>query len=198
MLKTRMGTCPCGAYNALMKALVLADQSSPNHAGWGVLFCYTGSASAGIEIPEGGTMQRIIQALTILTLLILTPALAQSSQSSLKPTNPALVLPVGQELSDAELSQIEGKWLWAIGGAVVSIAAGYAEKAAAGEAYTWKDAAKDAIAGAMGTGIGKAAGMVGKAVERAIYVPRGTGNAVEFAGGAVGTGTVRGALDRRP
>ncbi len=139
-------------------------------------------------------MQRIIQALTILTLLILTPALAQSSQSSLKPTNPALVLPVGQELSDAELSQIEGKWLWAIGGAVVSIAAGYAEKAAAGEAYTWKDA----IAGAMGTGIGKAAGMVGKAVERAIYVPRGTGNAVEFAGGAVGTGTVRGALDRRP
>ncbi|GIW29543.1 MAG: hypothetical protein KatS3mg070_2906 [Meiothermus sp.] len=40
-------------------------------------------------------MQRVVQVLTILTLLILTPALAQGSQSSLKPTNPALVLPVG-------------------------------------------------------------------------------------------------------
>ncbi len=52
-------------------------------------------------------MQRVVQALTTLTLL----ALAQGSQSSFKPASSTLVLPVGQELSDAELSQIEGKWV---------------------------------------------------------------------------------------
>lgn len=67
-------------------------------------------------------MLRIVQALTILTLLALAPALAQSNQPSFKPTNPLLVLPVGQELSDGELSQIEGKALWAFVGAVVGAA----------------------------------------------------------------------------
>jgi len=56
-------------------------------------------------------MQRVVQVLTILTLLALAPALAQGSQPSFKPTSSTLVLPVGQELSDAELSQIEGKWV---------------------------------------------------------------------------------------
>ena len=142
-------------------------------------------------------MQRIFQALVVLALLALTPALAQSRPATL-PTQAAVVLPVGVELSDAELEKIQGKRVWAFGGAMVNIASGYAQKVAAGESYTWADAAKDAIAGAIGVGVGKAVGAVGKAVERTFYVPKCTGSAAEFLGGSVGTGATRGALDRRP
>lgn len=142
-------------------------------------------------------MPRIFQALVVLALLVLSPALAQSSPATL-PTQAAMVLPVGVELSDEDLEQTQGKWYWAVGGAIVSIANGYAQKVAAGESYTWADAAKDAIAGAIGVGVGKAVGAVGKAVERSFYVPKGTGNAAEFLGGNVGTGATRGALERRP
>jgi len=142
-------------------------------------------------------MQRIFQAFVVLALLVLSPALAQSIPA-VQPARAVLVLPVGVELSNEDLEQTQGKWYWAVGGAMVNIASGYAQKVAAGESYTWADAAKDAIAGAIGVGVGKAVGAVGKAVERTFYVPKGTGSAAEFLGGSVGTGATRGALDRRP
>jgi len=56
-------------------------------------------------------MPRIFQALVVLALLVLSPALAQSSPATL-PTQAAMVLPVGVELSDEELAEVEGKIFW--------------------------------------------------------------------------------------
>ncbi|MCX7802905.1 MAG: hypothetical protein N2313_07780, partial [Meiothermus ruber] len=162
--------------------------SSPYHAG-GVLFCYIGSASAGIETPKGGTMQRVVQALTILTLLALAPALAQGSQSSFKPTNPALVLPVGQELSDGELAEVEGKIFWfAVAGAVAGATYEIARQAFSFEQPDWRKIGVSALEGAA-MGAFPAVAVYG----RAATVIKGADEGVNATALAASAGTVVGA-----
>ncbi len=126
-------------------------------------------------------MQRVVQALTILTLLALAPALAQSSQSSFKPTSPALVLPVGQELSDEELAEVEGRWLWAAIGAAM----GAHSAVSACECSGWR-AVGAAVSGAA---LGVVGGAKGELVEIAFNAARQLGSKVAQAAMAgVGVG----------
>lgn len=102
-------------------------------------------------------MPRIVQALTILTLLALAPALGQSSQSSFKPTNPLLVLPVGQELSDGELAEVEGRIFWGIvAGAVAGAMTEISRQAFSGQQADWGEIGKAALWGAVAGGLGGA------------------------------------------
>jgi hypothetical protein len=143
-------------------------------------------------------MNRLKAMLVLLLALVLGGAAMAQADGKQAVLPQTLVLPAGVELHDEELAQVEGRWFWAFAGAVVNVAAGYAQSTAAGRSYSWNDAARDAVAGAVGVGIGKAIGAAARAIERATYVPRGFGNASEFVGGAVGTGAARGALERRP
>ncbi|MCL6529515.1 hypothetical protein [Meiothermus ruber] len=142
-------------------------------------------------------MQRVVQVLTILTLLALAPALAQGSQPSFKPTSSTLVLPVGQELSDAELSQIEGKWVNFLIGVGVSVAAGYIERSISGEPTTVRDVLRDAAIGVASGVVGGAAGRLSKAAgDNLWHVPRNDGSLVGGAASGLAGGAASGVANR--
>ena len=127
-------------------------------------------------------MQRIFQAFVVLAPLVLSPALAQSRPATL-PTQAAVVLPIGVELSDEELAEVEGKIFWGIvGGAAAGAISGalteMSRQAFSGQKEDWREIGKAALWGAV------AGGAIG-------VVNLVTGGAVSFtsavAGGAVGS-----------
>jgi hypothetical protein len=127
-------------------------------------------------------MQRVVQALTMLTLLALTPALAQGSRPSFKPTSSTLVLPVGQELSDEELAEVEGRWLWAAIGAAMGAHSAVSDCECSG----WR-AVGAAVSGAA---LGVVGGAKGELVQVAFNAAKGVGSKVAQAAMAgVGVGT---------
>jgi hypothetical protein len=132
-------------------------------------------------------MQRIFQALVVLALLALTPALAQSRPATL-PTQAAVVLPVGVEFSNEELAEVEGKWANVLMGA--AFGAGheiYHQMTTQGRVSDWKAVAMSAGFGALGGAVG---GLGGSALEAFASGRAG----MAFVAGAV-SGSVRGHYD---
>ncbi|MFE1745970.1 hypothetical protein [Coleofasciculus sp. H7-2] len=87
-------------------------------------------------------------AAVFLTNMTLAPAFADSLA---QPTTPRqqqqVVLPEGQMMSDAELAQVEGEWVWVAAGTGLELAFKYAECQRPGQQCGWQDYA---IAGAKG------------------------------------------------
>ena len=132
-------------------------------------------------------MQRIFQALVALTLLALSPALAQSNPAA-QPARAAIVLPIGAELSDEELAEVEGKWANVLMGA--AFGAGheiYHQMTTQGRVSDWTAVAINAGFGALG---GALVGLGGSALEAFASSRAG----MAFVAGAV-SGSVRGHYD---
>lgn len=125
-------------------------------------------------------MPRIFQALLVLALLALSPALAQSSPAA-QPARAVLVLPIGVELSDAELAEVEGKWFWAAIGASMGAAQAVRECGCEG----WRAVG----AAASGAAIGVIGGAKGELAQVAWNAAKELGSKVgQAAVAAVGSG----------
>lgn len=140
-------------------------------------------------------MQRIFQALIVVALLALTPALAQSRPATL-PTQAAVVLPVGVELSDEELKQVEGRWVFLLGIAS-SVGAGFLERSISGEETTWGDVARDAAVGFASGVAGKVVGSVAKAAGNNLaFVRRNDGSTAAGVASTLAGGATSGYINR--
>jgi hypothetical protein len=87
-------------------------------------------------------------AVVLLANATIAPAFADSlAQQTTPGKQQQVVLPEGQMMSDMELAQVEGEWVWVAAGAGLEVAFKYAECQRPGQQCGWQDYA---IAGAKG------------------------------------------------
>ena len=123
-------------------------------------------------------MQRIFQAFVVLALLVLSPALAQSRHATL-PTQAAVVLPIGVELSDEELAEVEGKiFRGIVAGAVAGALTEMSRQAFSFQKEDWREIGKAALWGAVAGGVG---GVITR-VSASAVVAGGAGGIIAGAG----------------
>jgi hypothetical protein len=88
----------------------------------------------------------------LLANMTIAPALADSlAQQTTPGQQQQVVLPEGQMMSDAELAQVEGEWVWvALAGVGAGVGGyyGYQDCASSGQKDCWGQAAWGAVGGA--------------------------------------------------
>ena len=88
----------------------------------------------------------------LLANVTIAPAFADTlAQQTTPGKQQQVVLPEGQMMSDMELAQVEGEWVWVAAGAGLEVAFKYAECQRPGQQCGWQDYA---IAGARGAAFG--------------------------------------------
>lgn len=84
--------------------------------------------------------------------MAIAPAFADSLSSEIEPeTQYQIVLPEGEMMTDAELAEIEGEWVWVAANAGLEVGFKYAECQRPGQQCGWQDYA---LAGAKGAAFG--------------------------------------------